>query len=165
MLRLLRRLVPLTDEYHGQRFFVRHAGKLMATPMLAVLVVVETTDVVFAVDSVPAILGITTDPFIVFTSNVFAILGLRALYFLLAGMLRTLDYLSMGLGIILALVGLKMLSKDALHIWFDYELPTAISLAVIALVLIVSVAASLLLPPREQPEAEPSAAGTDGASS
>ena len=140
--------------------------------MLAVLVVVETTDVVFAVDSVPAILGITTDPFIVFTSNVFAILGLRALYFLLAGMIRALDYLSMGLGIILALVGLKMVSKIPLKEFFHYELPTVISLAVIALVLIVAVAASLLLPPREKPEAEPSPAppqpsptGADGASS
>jgi tellurite resistance protein TerC len=173
VLRLLRRLVPLTEEYHGQRFFVRHAGKLMATPMLAVLVVVETTDVVFAVDSVPAILGITLDPFIVFTSNVFAILGLRALYFLLAGMIRALDYLSMGLGIILALVGLKMLSKDLLEMWFHYELPTVLSLGVIALVLIAAVAASLLLPPREKPEAEPEPAappqpsptGADGTSS
>ena len=172
VLRLLRRLVPLTEEYHGQRFFIRKAGQLVATPMLAVLVVVETTDVVFAVDSVPAILGITTDPFIVFTSNVFAILGLRALYFLLAGMIRALDYLSMGLGIILALVGLKMVSKIPLKEFFHYELPTVISLAVIALVLIVAVAASLLLPPRENPEAEPSPAppqpsptGADGASS
>ena len=122
---------------------------------------------VFAVDSVPAILGITIDPFIVFTSNVFAILGLRALYFLLAGMIRSLDYLSMGLGIILALVGLKMLSKEPLEMWLHYELPTAISLGVIALVLIVAVAASLLLPPREKPEAEPqpTPTGADGASS
>ena len=170
VLRLLRRLVPLTEEYHGQRFFVRKAGQLMATPMLAVLVVVETTDVVFAVDSVPAILGITIDPFIVFTSNVFAILGLRALYFLLAGMIRSLDYLSMGLGVILALVGVKMLSKDFLKASFDYELPDFLSLGVIALVLVMAVAASLLLPPRKKPEAEPqpapppqpSATGADG---
>ena len=166
VLRLLRRLVPLTEEYHGQRFFVRKAGGLMATPMFAVLVVVETTDVVFAVDSVPAVLAITPDPFIVYTSNVFAILGLRALYFLLAGMMRTLHHLATGLGVILAFVGVKMLISDF------YHLPIALSLGVIALVLAASVVASLLFPPREEPEAEqqpapqpqPSTTGADGTS-
>jgi tellurite resistance protein TerC len=108
-LRLFRRLVPTTDGYRGQRFVVRHAGRLMATPLMAVLVLVETTDVIFAVDSIPAIFAVTGDPFLVFTSNAFAILGLRALYFMLAGMIERFVYLKVGLAAVLVFVGAKML--------------------------------------------------------
>ncbi len=112
MLRLVRRVVPMTDEYHGQSFFVRHAGVLMATPLFAVLVVVETTDIMFAIDSIPAIFAITTDPFIVLSSNLFAILGLRALYFLLAGMIDKFVYLKQGLAALLVFAGVKILVAD-----------------------------------------------------
>ncbi len=137
LLRAVRRVVPMTDDYAGQRFWVRRAGRLMATPMLAVLVAVETTDVVFAVDSIPAIFAVTTDAFVVFTSNAFALLGLRALYFLLAGAMRRLVYLKAGLAAVLALVGIKMLITDL------YKVPIAISLGAIAAILTVAVAASL----------------------
>ena len=109
VLRLLRGRVPMTDEYHGQRFLVRDGVRWVATPMLAVLVAIETTDVVFAVDSIPAIFAVTDEPFLVFTSNAFAILGLRALYFLLAGMMGRFTYLKTGLAAILLFVGAKML--------------------------------------------------------
>ena len=137
LLRAVRRLVPMTDRYEGQRFWVRRAGKLLATPMLAVLVAVETTDVVFAVDSIPAIFAVTTSTFIVFTSNAFALLGLRALYFLLAGAMHRLAYLKIGLAAVLALVGVKMLITDF------YKVPIAISLGAIAAILAAAVAASL----------------------
>jgi tellurite resistance protein TerC len=138
MLRLVRRFVPLTDRYHGSRFFVRDAGRLVATPLLLVLVVVEATDVVFAVDSIPAIFAITTEPFIVFTSNIFAILGLRSLYFLLAGIIDRFVYLEYGLAAILTFVGVKMLTSGFIH------LPTWLSLIVIVTILAVSIGASLL---------------------
>lgn len=109
-LRLLKRFVPITTEYHGQRMLVRQGGVLMATPLLAVLVMIETTDLIFAVDSIPAIFAVTRDPYIVFTSNIFAILGLRALYFLLTGVAREFAYLKTGLAIILGFVGAKMLA-------------------------------------------------------
>ena len=137
LLKALRRVLPMTHEYEGQRFWVRRAGRLMATPMLAVLVAVETTDVVFAVDSIPAIFAVTTDTFVVFTSNAFALLGLRALYFLLAGAMMRLTYLKAGLAAVLALVGVKMLITDL------YKMPIAISLGVIAAILGVAIAASL----------------------
>jgi len=137
VLRAVRRLVPMTDRYEGQRFWVRRAGKLMATPMLAVLVAVETTDVIFAVDSIPAIFAVTTNTFIVFTSNAFALLGLRALYFLLAGAMHRLAYLKVGLAAVLALVGVKMLITDF------YKVPISISLGAIAAILATAVAASL----------------------
>jgi tellurite resistance protein TerC len=138
---LFRRFVPLTHRYHEKRFVAREAGRLVATPLLLVLVVVEATDVVFAVDSIPAIFGITRDPFIVFTSNICAILGLRSLYFLLAGMLAKFIYLKFGLGLVLAFIGLKMLAADLVH------LPVQVSLAVVVAILGGSVAASLLWPP------------------
>lgn len=138
VLRLVRRVVPLTERYHGARFFVREAGKLAATPLLLVLVVVEATDVVFAVDSIPAIFAITREPFIVFTSNIFAILGLRSLYFLLAGVIDRFVYLEYGLAAILTFVGVKMLVSGV------YHMPTWISLAFILLVLATSIGASLL---------------------
>ncbi len=137
VLRLVRRVVPSTDELHGQRMFVRIDGRLLATPLFAVLVLVELTDVVFAVDSVPAILAISREEFIVFSSNAFAILGLRALYFALAGMKDRFRYLDEGLAIILAFVGTKMLLLELFHI------PTAISVAVIAVILGVAIWASL----------------------
>ncbi|HEY0604892.1 MAG TPA: TerC family protein, partial [Herpetosiphonaceae bacterium] len=130
VVKLFKRFMPVVPEYHGQSFFVRHAGKLAATPLFVVLLLVESTDLVFALDSIPAIFAITTDPFIVYTSNVFAILGLRALYFLLAGVMDKFRYLKIGLSIVLVFVGVKML-VEALHI----TIPIGISLGVIAAVI------------------------------
>jgi tellurite resistance protein TerC len=152
-IRLIRRLVPITSEYHGQQFFVReHVGqvsRLVATPLFVVLVLVETTDLIFAVDSIPAIFAITQEPFIVYSSNVFAILGLRALYFLLADVIDRFHYLKVGLSVVLVFVGLKMLAMDL------YKVPIGVSLGVIVVVLGVSVAASWLWPRTPQSEAEP----------
>ncbi len=136
-LRLFKRAVPTTDGYQGQRLIVRHAGKLMATPLLAVLVLVETTDIIFAVDSIPAIFAVTSDPFLVFTSNAFAILGLRALYFMLAGMIDRFVYLKVGLAAVLAFVGAKMLLTDVI------EIPIWTSLLAIGAMIGVSVVVSL----------------------
>ncbi len=142
---LTRRLIPVTWTYHGQKFFVRQkAGtriRFVATPLFVVLVFVETTDLIFAVDSIPAIFAITEDPFIVYSSNVFAILGLRAMYFLLAGVIHRFHYLKFGLAIVLVFVGSKMLLADI------YAVPIAMSLSIIALVLGGSTAASLIWPP------------------
>ena len=148
VLRLVRRVVPSTSEYDGQRLFTRRSGRLLATPLFAVLVLVETTDVVFAVDSIPAILAVSREPFIVFSSNAFAILGLRALYFLLAGMADRFRYLNLGLAVILGFVGIKMLIVE----W--YHLPTWLSLSVIAVVLAVTIWASLRAETRDQARAE-----------
>lgn len=143
-IRLLRRFVPVTDVYHGQRFFVREevGGRLrqVATPLMVVLVLVETTDLIFAVDSIPAIFAVTEDPFLVYTSNVFAILGLRALYFLLAGVIHRFHYLKLGLAAVLAFVGVKMLASGV------YKMPIGLSLGVIAALIGGSVAASLAFP-------------------
>jgi tellurite resistance protein TerC len=141
VLRLSRRLIPVTKDYHRNRFFVRGAGRWLATPLFIVLLVVETTDIMFAVDSIPAILAITLDAFIVYASNVFAILGLRALYFALAGVIELFHYLHYGLSFILAFVGLKMLISDI------YKIPTPLALGVVALILTLSVVFSLLFPP------------------
>ena len=142
---IVRRLLPVTAAYHGQNFFVRQnvAGKmqLAATPLFVVLALVETTDLIFAVDSIPAIFAVTQDPFIVYSSNVFAILGLRALYFLLAGVIHRFHHLKVGLSVVLVFVGAKMLLADI------YKVPIGVSLVVIVLVLAVSVATSLLWPP------------------
>ena len=132
--------MPVSDEYHGASFFVRHKGKLVATPMFAVLLAIETSDVVFAVDSIPAIFAITSDTFIVFTSNAFAILGLRALYFLLAGAMARLAYLKIGLAGVLGFVGIKMLISS----WV--KLPILLSLGVIVGILVVATVASLRKP-------------------
>lgn len=137
ILKFIRRVVPSTPEYHGQKMFVRQSGKLLATPLFAVLVLVEATDVVFAVDSVPAILAISREPFIVFASNAFAIMGLRALYFALAGMKDRFRYLDLGLAAILAFVGIKMLIIEFVHI------PIPISLGVIFVILTVAIVTSL----------------------
>jgi tellurite resistance protein TerC len=138
--RLCRKVFPMTEEYHGQSFFVREEGKLLATPMLLVLVTVEFTDVLFAVDSIPAVFGITQDAFIILTSNIFAIMGLRALYFLLAGIMDKFIYLQIGLAAVLTFIGVKMLIVRWIHI------PTAMSLGIVALILALSIVLSLLLP-------------------
>jgi tellurite resistance protein TerC len=138
VLRLFRRLVPTTDAYHGQRFLVRRAGVVLATPLLAVLVLVEVTDVIFALDSIPAIFAVTDEPFLVFTANAFAILGLRAMYFLLADLVHRFVYLKVGLAMVLIWVGTKMALKVDL-----FSIPTVISLAVIVTILAVAVGASL----------------------
>ena len=138
VVRLFKRFMPVSPEYHGQSFFVRNAGKLMATPLLVVLLLVESTDLVFALDSIPAIFGITDNPFIVYTSNVFAILGLRALYFLLAGVMDKFRYLKLGLSVVLVFVGVKML-LEAVHV----AIPIGASLGFIAFVLLSSVLLSL----------------------
>jgi tellurite resistance protein TerC len=137
IVRLARKFLPLTQGYEGAAFFVRRGGQLFATPLLLVLLLVETTDVLFAVDSIPAIFAVTLDPFIVFTSNVFAILGLRALYFVLAGAVRKFRYLRPGLAVVLLFVGTKML------IVRFYQMPILPSLGVICLILFVAVFASL----------------------
>jgi TerC family integral membrane protein len=142
VLRLFRRWVPVTEDYEGAKFFVRRPA-LYATPLLAVLVVVETTDVIFAVDSIPAVLAITLNAFIVYTSNVFAIMGLRSMYFALAGMMEMFQYLHYGLSLVLIFVGAKMLISRY------YEIPTGIALAVVAGVLLISVAASAAHPGKE----------------
>jgi TerC family integral membrane protein len=144
VVRLFQRWIPLTNEYQGQRFFVRKEGKINATLLMLVLVVVETTDVIFAVDSIPAIFAITRDPFIVYTSNVFAILGLRALYFMLAGVMEMFVYLKVGLSFVLCFVGAKMLIVDL------YKIPIGISLGVVGGILILSVVVSLLVQWKEQ---------------
>src|SRR3984893_10004883 len=139
----------VTKEYRGARFFLKDGGQLFATPLFLVLLIVEITDVTFAVDSIPAIFGITRDPFIVYTSNVFAILGLRALYFLLAGFLNRLRYLTVGLAFVLSFIGGKMIVEPWLH------MPPHISLFVVAGILLLAIAASLLFPePLKKPTGE-----------
>lgn len=144
VLRLFRRFMPVTDSYKDNKFFIKRAGRYLATPLFVVLLVIETTDVIFAVDSIPAILAITLDPFIVYTSNVFAILGLRALYFALAGLMRLFHYLHYGLSAILVFVGIKMLLAEI------YKIPVAIALGVVASILLISVIASIIRPRREE---------------
>jgi tellurite resistance protein TerC len=137
VLRLFRRVVPTTDVYYGQRFVVRRSGALLATPLLAVLVLVEVTDIVFAVDSIPAVFAVTDEAFLVFTANAFAILGLRAMYFLLADLMHRFVYLKVGLAIVMVWVGVKMLLLDVFYI------PTTVSLGVVAAIITVAVIASL----------------------
>jgi tellurite resistance protein TerC len=148
VLRLFKRLMPVTNHYVGGKFFLREAGRWVATPMFVVLLIVETTDVIFALDSIPAILGITQDPFIVYTSNVFAILGLRALYFALAGVMQLFHYLHYGLSFVLVFIGAKMLVSEF------YKVPIGVALGVVASVLIISVIASLIFKPKEEVVAE-----------
>lgn len=136
-LRWFRGHVPMTDAFYGQKLFIRKAGVLLATPLLAVLVLIEVTDIVFAVDSIPAIFAVTSEPFLVFTANAFAILGLRAMYFLLADLMHRFVYLKAGLAILLVWVGVKMLLLEVFYI------PTTVSLLVIALILATAIAASL----------------------
>ena len=150
VLRLVKRLMPITHEYDGQRLFTRDrvTARRVATPLFIVLAFVETTDVVFALDSIPAIFAITKDPFIVYTSNVFAILGLRSLYFLLAGVIHKFHFLKLGLAVVLVFVGVKMLIESWIHI------PVGLSLGFVALVLGCAVGASLIWP-KEATEHDP----------
>jgi tellurite resistance protein TerC len=153
VLRLVRRVIPSTSEYDGQKMFTLQNGKRLATPLLAVLIVIETSDVVFAVDSIPAILAVSREQFIVFSSNVFAILGLRALYFLLADLRDKFSLLQQGLAVILAFVGVKMIVAE----W--YHIPTWASLSVIAVVLGVAIWLSIRKDAREAAEVETAGAG------
>lgn len=144
---LFMRFVPTLPTYHGASFFVRQSGRWYATPLFVVLVSVEVTDLVFAIDSIPAIFAVTSDPFIVYTSNIFAILGLRSLYFLLAGIIHQFHYLKTGLAFVLAFVGVKMMIVDI------YKVPIGLSLSVIALLIGGAILASLLWPAKtEEPE-------------
>ena len=149
MVRMSRRIFPVTEQYHGSRLFVRLEGKLYATPLLIVVVAVETSDLIFAMDSIPAVFGVSRDNFIVFASNIMAILGLRAIYFTLAGLMRMFHYLKFGLSAILILIGARMLLRHTLVI------PLPHTLAIIGLLLLVSTAASWFAPrPDEPPLAE-----------
>ena len=143
------RRLRVISEYHGDNFFVRKGGKLLATPLFLVLLVVEITDVTLAVDSIPAVFGITRDPFIVFTSNVLAILGLRALYFLLAGIIDRLRFLDEGLAVVLVFIGGKMIGEK----WV--QIPVGISLGVVGGVLLIALVASVLMPGKKKPEGVP----------
>ena len=140
LFRLFKRLVPSVSDYHGARFTIVKAGRRCATPLLLVLICIETADLVFALDSIPAIFAVTRDPFIVYTSNILAILGLRAMFFLVAGMIRRVAYLNIGLAAVLSFVGVKMLLTDV------YEISTLTSLGVIAVVLALAVVVSWLWP-------------------
>jgi len=137
LVKLFRKLMPVTENYEDDKFFIRRAGKLMATPLFLVLLIIESTDLIFAVDSIPAIFAVTQEPFIVYTSNVFAILGLRALYFLLADVVDKFQYLKLGLSAVLTFVGVKMVIVDL------YKIPVGLSLGIIAGILTISVVASL----------------------
>lgn len=143
VIRIFNKIMPVTKEYAGGKFFVSVAGKWLATPLFIVLLLIETTDVIFAFDSIPAILAITHKPFIVYSSNVFAILGLRALYFALSGMMQFFHYLQYGLSVILVFVGLKMIVSDS------YRIPIGVSLSVIVGILAVAIIASLRWPKKE----------------
>ncbi len=144
IIRLLKKILPLTDNYDDQKFFTREKGKLVGTPLFLVLMAVEVTDVVFAMDSIPAVIAVTRDPFIVFTSNIFAILGLRSMYFLLAGVMGIFHYLHYGVGLILVYVGIKMLMSEF------YKIPVYVTLTVMINVLFVSIILSLLMPPKDK---------------
>lgn len=141
ILRLFRKFWPVASEYEGDKFFIKRAGKLLATPLFVVVLVIESTDVIFAVDSIPAIFAITTDPFLVYTSNIFAILGLRAIFFALSGFMILFHHLHYGLSLILAFVGVKMIISNF------YKMPIGVALGVIAAVLVTSVVTSILWPP------------------
>ncbi len=143
LVRLVRRFVPVTEEYEQDRFFVRRAGRTVVTPLLIVLLIIESTDLIFAVDSIPAVFAVTRDPFLVFTSNVFAIMGLRSLYFVFAGIIEKFFYLKLGLSVILTFVGAKMVLADIFHI------STLLSLSVIGGVLAVAIIASVIRNRRE----------------
>lgn len=154
VVRMARRLVPVTDRFDGEHFLVRSGGRWRFTPLALVLLVVETTDVIFAVDSIPAIFGITEKPFLIFTSNVFAILGLRSLYFVLARAMGDFRYLKTGLALVLVLIGLKMLTEYWLKAWLG-EYLTAISLMAVVGIIAVSVAASLYVAGSERRSRRP----------
>ena len=144
VVQMVRRVVPLTTDYHGKHFFIIEAGRRVATPLLLVLILVEFTDLIFAIDSIPAIFGVTTDPFIVFTSNIFAVMGLRSLYFLLAAVVDRFHLLKYGLALILSFVGFKMLTEKFISI------DIAMSLTIILSVLALSILASMIWPQRDR---------------
>ncbi len=146
ILKLFRRFFAVSNEYEGKRFFVKKDGRWIATPLLIVLLVIETSDLIFAVDSIPAVLAITVDPFVVYTSNVFAILGLRAIYFALAGIMEIFHYLHYGLSAILICVGVKMLISNVYHV------PTVLALGFITATILISVVASILHPRKKSAE-------------
>ena len=152
LLRLTRKCFPITTEFHGQKFAIRPAGKFTLTPLALVLLVVETTDLIFAVDSIPAIFAVTQKPFIVFTSNVFAILGLRSLYFVLAGAIDYFRYLKVGLSFVLVFIGAKMLldPHDGTPKWFQVDIPSSVSLLVVGAILATSIALSIVAGKRER---------------
>ncbi|HNY52695.1 MAG TPA: TerC family protein [Bacteroidales bacterium] len=140
LVRLLKKFLPVSDHFHGSSFFVKKEGKTYATPLFVVLLIIESTDLIFAVDSIPAVLAISKDTFIVFTSNIFAILGLRSLYFAISGIMGLFRFLKIGLALVLTFVGLKMLAA-----FFDFEIPVTISLSVIISILLLSILASLII--------------------
>ena len=152
VVRMFKRFMPVTSDYRGDKFFIREKGLLMATPLFVVLLLVEFTDLIFAVDSIPAIFAVTKDPFIVYTSNVFAILGLRSLYFALSGVLDKFHYLKVGLGVVLSFVGVKMLLAHS-----PWKIDTLASLGVIVIILAASVVASLVWPKLPKKPGPPSA--------
>lgn len=149
VVKFFRRFMPVTEDFEKDKFFVRRAGKIFATPLFLILLVVESTDLIFAVDSIPAIFAVTREPFIVYTSNVFAILGLRALYFLLANVMDKFQYLKYGLSAVLVFIGAKMVAVDLYHI------PVGVSLAVVASILTISILASLWKAKTSESEPEP----------
>jgi tellurite resistance protein TerC len=141
----IRKRIAMTDEYDGPKIFTRVNGKRLATPMFLVMVAIASTDLLFALDSIPATFGVTQEPFLVFAANAFALLGLRALYFLLKGLLDKLVYLSLGLSVILMFIGVKLIMTYLHEIWYEVpKIPTLVSLSVIALILIVSTVASMI---------------------
>jgi tellurite resistance protein TerC len=138
LVRIFRKFFRVTADFHGESFFVKHGGLWSATPLFIALLLIESSDVIFAMDSIPAVIAITTDPFIVYTSNIFAILGLRSLFFVVSGMMNVFRYLKLGISVILCFIGVKMLLA---HI---YKIPIAVSLGVVFTVLAVSISASLI---------------------
>jgi tellurite resistance protein TerC len=145
LVKIIRKRIAMTDEYDGSKIFTRINGKRIATPMFLVMIAIASTDLLFALDSIPATFGVTQEPFLVFAANAFALLGLRALYFLLKGLLDKLIYLSLGLSIILMFIGVKLIMTYVHEIWYEVpKIPTLVSLTVIALILIVSTVASLM---------------------
>ncbi len=157
VIRLARKIFPVSDELHGEKFVVRVKGRTMLTTLALVLIMVETTDLVFALDSIPAIFAVTTKPFIVFTSNVFAILGLRSLYFVLAGAIQYFRYLKIGLSVVLVFIGIKMLVDPHHHVpekWFQMEISTPVSLLVVAAIIATSILLSITATRREQKAAQ-----------
>jgi len=145
LVKIVRKRIAMTDEYDGAKIFTRQNGKRIATPMFLVMIAIASTDLLFALDSIPATFGVTQEPFLVFAANAFALLGLRALYFLLKGLLDKLVYLSLGLSIILMFIGVKLIMTYVHEIWYEVpKIPTLVSLAVIATILIVSTVASLM---------------------
>lgn len=156
VLKLFRRWMPVTENYVEGKFFVRRNGQALATPMFVVLLLVESTDLVFAVDSIPAVLAISQDPLIVYTSNIFAIMGLRSIFFALSGIIQLFHYLQYGLSIILVFVGLKMVLSNL------YKIPVGVALGVVGGILAASVLASILWPPREPPKEKPAELASSG---